>query len=143
MSSKTRITDTMAADAVLGQVGTPTMMSLATKRRSKTLGAGMPTLVRETKRAARTMSTRRTGLKRKTRKTGRKTRKTGLKRKGRKTTGRKTVRKTAKRKITKRKSTACKPRRAASGKLTRRVRVNGKCVAFKGRAHKLALSLGK
>lgn len=108
-----KVSDTMAVEAIGAQVGTPTLMSLATKRRSSKLGAGMSTLVLETKKVAKAM-------------------------------GRSPKRSmTKKKKASGSKKTACKPRVTASGKKTRRVRVGGRCVAFKGKAHKLALSLGK
>ena len=99
----------MAVEAIGAQVGTPTLMSLATKRRSSKLGAGMPTLVMETKKVAKAM--------------GRSPKKSGSKKSGSKK--------------------ACKPHVMASGRKARRVRVGGRCVAFKGKAHKLALSLGQ
>lgn len=107
---RTRVSDTMAVEAIGAQVGTPTLMSLATKRRSSKLGAGMPTLVLETKKVASAM---------------------GRSPPKRRTSGAKKAKK------------ACKPGVTASGRKTRRVRVNGRCVAFKGKAHKLALSLGQ
>ena len=125
----------MAADAVLAEVGTPTMMSLATKRRSSKLGAGMPTLVRETKKAVRTM--KRSPAKKTVKKTGVKkaVKKTGVKAVKKASPKRKSLK--PRKKITKPK--ACKPLKLKSGKTVRRVRVAGKCVR---RPRKLALSLG-
>ena len=93
-----RISDSMAADAVLAQVGTDTAMSLATKPYSSKLGAGLSTMVKETKKVARKMSARRKTVRRKTT-TRRKTVR-------RKTVRRKTVRRKTVRRKTSRKSPA-------------------------------------
>jgi hypothetical protein len=114
---RTRVSDTMAVEAIGAQVGTPTLMSLATKRRSSKLGAGMPTLVIETKKVARAM--------------------------GRSPPKRSAIKRRTTKKKSSAKKKACKPNVTASGRKTRRVRVDGRCVAFKGKAHKLALSLGQ
>lgn len=134
------ISDSMAAQAVMAQVGTGTAMSLATKRRSSKLGAGLGTMVMETKKAARAMSTKKRTVRRKRKSPLRKTRKGGVRKVTRRRKTRKTLRK---RKSLKRRS--LRKRRSLKRKSLKRKSLKRKSLKRKSpkrKSPKPLLSLG-